>query len=406
VKCPKCGFVSYAGIAQCKKCGYAFVKAAPKGSCSRPASSSRETAPPPSPPAKAVTAVSQPNATLVEPQAAAREIPPPAPVSPASMPISSQPVEAPSARAPENLSPDLAPALDLWKVDGLAPDWKDELSERVDTFRKRRARLQRNADEPENLELDFEGSGEPRGPAERISLAEPREIPGDNDAGFDVEFADTLVPDPNAPPLSTTPRAELGESLMVLGTAPVEGEERSWGDPQPESRPMEIVVGSPEEALARGDKESGTGFLVPVGRRFLAGSADAAVLGLGVTLFGFIFWMSRGRLSPSPLNFAVLGFMVVLLIFAYFGLFTALTATTPGLLWMGCGIRNAQGANPTPRESFWRAFGVLVSLAALMLGFIWACVDSEGLTWHDRMSGTFIAPAHTSEETEEVRAEP
>jgi hypothetical protein len=30
-----------------------------------------------------------------------------------------------------------------------------------------------------------------------------------------------------------------------------------------------------------------------------------------------------------------------------------------------------------------------------MLGFIWAWVDSEGMTWHDRMSGTFItlAPA-------------
>ena len=23
-----------------------------------------------------------------------------------------------------------------------------------------------------------------------------------------------------------------------------------------------------------------------------------------------------------------------------------------------------------------------------MLGFIWACVDSDSLTWHDRMSGT------------------
>ncbi len=34
MKCPKCGFVSYAGLEQCKKCGYPFVKAAPKGSSS------------------------------------------------------------------------------------------------------------------------------------------------------------------------------------------------------------------------------------------------------------------------------------------------------------------------------------------------------------------------------------
>jgi hypothetical protein len=57
---------------------------------------------------------------------------------------------------------------------------------------------------------------------------------------------------------------------------------------------------------------------------------------------------------------------------------------------MGCEIRNMGGGRPTVRESFWRAFGVLVSLSALMLGFIWACVDSDNLTWHDRMSQTVI----------------
>jgi uncharacterized RDD family membrane protein YckC len=52
-----------------------------------------------------------------------------------------------------------------------------------------------------------------------------------------------------------------------------------------------------------------------------------------------------------------------------------------------------RGEYPTLRESCWRAFGILVSLSALMLGFIWACVDSDALTWHDRMSGTVIAEA-------------
>jgi hypothetical protein len=43
------------------------------------------------------------------------------------------------------------------------------------------------------------------------------------------------------------------------------------------------------------------------------------------------------------------------------------------------------------RQSFWRAFGYLVSASAFFLGFVWALVDSEGLTWHDRMSDTFLA---------------
>ena len=60
---------------------------------------------------------------------------------------------------------------------------------------------------------------------------------------------------------------------------------------------------------------------------------------------------------------------------------------------MGIEVRNLEGRFPTPREAFWRAFGYLVSSAALMLGFVWALVDSEGLTWHDRISGTFLAAA-------------
>ena len=32
MKCPKCGFVSYPGLAQCKKCGYSFVLAPRKPS--------------------------------------------------------------------------------------------------------------------------------------------------------------------------------------------------------------------------------------------------------------------------------------------------------------------------------------------------------------------------------------
>ena len=32
----------------------------------------------------------------------------------------------------------------------------------------------------------------------------------------------------------------------------------------------------------------------------------------------------------------------------------------------------------------------IVSRASLMVGFIWACFDSDNLTWHDRISGTVI----------------
>ena len=169
----------------------------------------------------------------------------------------------------------------------------------------------------------------------------------------------------------------------------------SLGEPVEKSPPMEILVGSPTETAPE-EEAAGEIYLAPLGRRFLAGLTDTLVLMLGAAVFGIIFWRFCGRLSLVPLNIAVLGLVAVILIFAYFAVFTAVASATPGLLWMGCEIRNLSGDYPTPSESFWRAFGVLVSLSALMLGFIWACVDTDNLTWHDRMSGTVITVAHTA----------
>jgi len=74
-------------------------------------------------------------------------------------------------------------------------------------------------------------------------------------------------------------------------------------------------------------------------------------------------------------------------------MFTAITAATPGQSWMGMEVRNMRGRPPDRHESLLRAFGYLVSLSAFMLGFLWALVDGESLSWHDRISGTFLTPA-------------
>jgi hypothetical protein len=40
-----------------------------------------------------------------------------------------------------------------------------------------------------------------------------------------------------------------------------------------------------------------------------------------------------------------------------------------------------------------------------MLGFIWACVDSDGLTWHDRMSGTVITQESNADDFAALKVE-
>jgi uncharacterized RDD family membrane protein YckC len=165
------------------------------------------------------------------------------------------------------------------------------------------------------------------------------------------------------------------------------------GEPPAKKSSVEILVGLPDESTPGEEEEevdpNGI-YLAPLGRRFTAGLTDALVLLAGAVLFGIVQWRFCGALTLTPLNIVVLGLAAVFLIFAYFALFAAVTSATPGLIWMGCEIRNLSGDYPTMSESCWRGFGVLVSLSALMLGFIWAWFDSDTLTWHDRMSGTVV----------------
>jgi uncharacterized RDD family membrane protein YckC len=271
------------------------------------------------------------------------------------------------------------------------------LSERVRDFRKRRSRLQTNGDPAGNLDLDFEDSGTGK-KDEPVFTDDTLESPGNGGSGFDLDLreSEAVGEKKDDPPLEMSSIEESGDEAMQLDAAPAGIEEMTLGEPLSKSPPIEIVVASPQEETRAEDEVTEGIYLAPLGRRFLAGLLDATVLILGAAIFGVIFWRFCGHLSLVPLNVVILGLVAVIHIFAYFGLFTAIASATPGLMWMGCEIRNLRGGYPTLRESFWRAFGVLVSLAALMLGFIWACVDGDGLSWHDRMSGTVITDEHSA----------
>jgi uncharacterized RDD family membrane protein YckC len=170
--------------------------------------------------------------------------------------------------------------------------------------------------------------------------------------------------------------------------------------------PLQIVVGPSElEAQAAASQPELEAFRVaPLGRRFLAGVVDGLVLLLAGGLFALIFWRAGGHLTPVPSNLAIVAFIASVFVWAYFGLFTALTFSTPGLAWMGIEVRTMEGWPPAPRESLLRAFGYLVSLSALAIGFLWALVDSDGLTWHDRISGTFLTPVNQEAPVEGVES--
>lgn len=370
MKCPKCGFVTYPGLTQCKKCGHSFSHSKHK------AEPDKAPSPPPRP---------------IEPETESLV---PGPEESPSPPAHS-PLISPGLTAPEPLeweeTAEAEPGPPAIVPEPPAPEpvrpWREELSERVESFRQRRARLKGGFDDSSSLEFDFPHAS---GAEAEAPLKSGETGPEEMGSELDFELNHSRAPDDSALPLDALTFEGPGEGSGILQQA-----ESELADELPRpapAAPVEIVL----DSLSTPDEEAREATpislpLAPMGRRFLGGLLDALVLLVSAGLFALIYWRAGGLFTANFLNFAVAGFIGVLICLAYFGVFTALTSTTPGLLWMGIEVRNLQGNPPTTRQVFWRAFGYLVSTSALLLGFVWALVDSEGLTWHDRMSDTYLA---------------
>jgi uncharacterized RDD family membrane protein YckC len=281
--------------------------------------------------------------------------------------------------------------------------WRQELSERVQSFRQRRARLRNELPQVENLDLEF-GRSETSAPLEP-GVEKILELP-QNAVSIDAEITPRATLEDNTQHSNAETQERGDAGLEILDSALPQAEEFAIEPALRADNRLEIVVGPSEvDAPAAASQLELPALLVaPMGRRFLAGLLDGLILLLGGGLFALIFWRAGGHLTPVPPNLAIVAVITIIFVWAYFGLFTALTFSTPGLTWMGIEVRNMEGWPPTPRESFLRAFGYLVSLSALMIGFFWALVDSDGLTWHDRISGTFLTPVNQEAAVEGVES--
>ncbi|MCZ6751665.1 MAG: RDD family protein [Acidobacteria bacterium] len=80
----------------------------------------------------------------------------------------------------------------------------------------------------------------------------------------------------------------------------------------------------------------------------------------------------------------------------YGALFLGLTGATPGMHRLGLRLVNFDGIPAPRRQLFWRLLGAVASAGSFFLGYLWAAVDEEHLSWHDRISKTFLTTAPLS----------
>jgi len=110
-----------------------------------------------------------------------------------------------------------------------------------------------------------------------------------------------------------------------------------------------------------------------------------------LTLFGSL----GGQFTLSKLSAEVYGATLAIVYLQYFALFTVFGGTTPGMMFRGLQVSSFSGEPPTPRQMLLRSLGYLISAGTVFLGFAWAWWDEDALTWHDRISRTYLTSPET-----------
>ncbi|MGH9792375.1 MAG: RDD family protein [Candidatus Acidiferrales bacterium] len=222
------------------------------------------------------------------------------------------------------------------------PEWKRQVASKLEEYRSRR---QRSGDDPQN-DLPFAQNHAPPQPDPRASL----------------RYAARSRPQERVD-ISAQPALDFDASQSL---------------PQPGAR------------------------LVPVARwgdRVHAGLLDAGFLTIVYGGFLLMFhWLGSAPISFGRVDALVYAVTCFLVCAQYFALFTIFGGSTPGMMLRGLHAVSFDGNPPSSQQLMWRSFGYLVSGAAALLGFAWALWDEDQLTWHDRISQTYLtaAPQHPS----------
>ena len=147
---------------------------------------------------------------------------------------------------------------------------------------------------------------------------------------------------------------------------------------------------TPEAATSQ---HSGLYPVAHIEERRLAGLIDAACLLFACGGFLALFGSLGGHFAFSKLSTAVYAIAFAIVYLQYFSLFTVFGGTTPGMMLRGLRVVDFAGEEPSPRQLLLRATGYMLSAGTFFLGFLWSQWDEDELTWHDRISRTYLSSA-------------
>lgn len=130
--------------------------------------------------------------------------------------------------------------------------------------------------------------------------------------------------------------------------------------------------------------------LASLSRRILAGVVDATLV-VGASLAAAALAANNASQLPGLRNVEI-GSLVALLVAAaaYKVLFFTLARATPGMKYARLALCTFDGGVPTRAQRYARLAALLLSILPVGLGFAWAIFDDQHLTWHDRITRTYL----------------
>jgi uncharacterized RDD family membrane protein YckC len=251
--------------------------------------------------------------------------------------------------------------------------WRGELEQRLDAYRVRHGRVapQRPAAQSHLPFADPVTETPKPGSQYAVEVAEPAAPPVET---ADDEFSFTIAIGRYAPP------SEKRDGRMMIDVSIPPGSDanaESDADEEPRAKRYGLYpVASLEE-------------------RIWAALMDVVCLLFAYGGFLALFGSLGGQFTLSKLSAEVYGATLAIVYVQYFALFTVFGGTTPGMMFRGLQVASFSGAPPTPRQTLLRSLGYIVSAGAFLMGFIWSWWDEDALTWHDRISHTYLTSPET-----------
>ena len=242
--------------------------------------------------------------------------------------------------------------------------WRGELAQRLEAYRTRRRKL---AEDTSQSQFSFDEPVDGTPSRSSVDIAEPR-TSSDDDFSFTIAIG---RPSEKLPP----------EDSQVLIDVSV----------PPESEGYPSIQLEEEE----GKSTPGVHPVASIDERRIAGLIDLFCLLFAYGGFLMLFSSLGGQFSFSKLSAAVYTTTFAMVYLQYFALFTIFGGTTPGMMTRGLQVVSFSGEPPTPRQMLLRSAGYVLSAGTFFLGFLWAMWDEDELTWHDRLSRTYLSVAQT-----------